>query len=468
MNKQIFCLVLGFVLVSLTTQQPTALIELCRHGSRGPLNNTYDPTWSDDELGELTPVGMRQHYILGTILGMQYPTILNSTNPNDIYMIADNITRCAQSAISQSFGIWNGDGPGLGSGYPAALAIPPCDVLAAQKIALNLSDSYAIPNNYYPPPIITVNDETVYFFNSYGFCPEIIAQQATLLQDSDAQELWAMAQPTVQYINSVSSVPVNSFMDLMTFADTVLSNLIVAKPLPGNIPLSNLPILTNISFLTDWGFYHVFYGNPEVTALGAGVLINEIIQLIENALTGNNFTPFSLLSGHDTNVGAFMAVIGYYNESCILANWNAALNGQLLPPYPLCYYPPFASTIKVEVYNTSNPYIIIKYNDVVVPLCGPSGMCPVNQFIQIALNGISQYTTSQVISTCQQQLETKAAPKPTEAFVVSEVENFNLSSMIQNIMIALLSMTTIFLLVKNVNDKRKYEAELERVRGIMI
>jgi hypothetical protein len=43
------------------------VIELCRHGAREPLYSEYKPHLIPSK-GELTPVGMRQHYNLGDFL----------------------------------------------------------------------------------------------------------------------------------------------------------------------------------------------------------------------------------------------------------------------------------------------------------------------------------------------------------------------------------------------------------------
>ena len=76
--------ILSFLLIfhsSITSaqQSPDLVIELYRHGARTPTSNTYDPYFSNSDLGQLTPIGMRQHYVLGKAIRETYGDFLPST-----------------------------------------------------------------------------------------------------------------------------------------------------------------------------------------------------------------------------------------------------------------------------------------------------------------------------------------------------------------------------------------------------
>jgi len=60
--------------------QPNQIIEVFRHGARGPLSG-YDKSWPNYEFGALTESGTRQHFVLGKTLTKKYPNISNRAYP---------------------------------------------------------------------------------------------------------------------------------------------------------------------------------------------------------------------------------------------------------------------------------------------------------------------------------------------------------------------------------------------------
>lgn len=61
----ILCAYLSYI--SLLSAKLHMVIELCRHGAREPIHLNYKPHMINST-GELTPVGMRQQFILGFFL----------------------------------------------------------------------------------------------------------------------------------------------------------------------------------------------------------------------------------------------------------------------------------------------------------------------------------------------------------------------------------------------------------------
>jgi hypothetical protein len=55
-----------------TTSKLLYVVELARHGARYPINPFYDYLATIGDAGELTSVGMRQHYNLGRYLRRDY------------------------------------------------------------------------------------------------------------------------------------------------------------------------------------------------------------------------------------------------------------------------------------------------------------------------------------------------------------------------------------------------------------
>lgn len=84
-NTIVFC----FLLCCVVHSKLKMMIEVFRHGAREPIYDFWDAK-SYKNPGELTNVGMRQHFLLGAQLRREYITELNFLspyyNPNEIYI----------------------------------------------------------------------------------------------------------------------------------------------------------------------------------------------------------------------------------------------------------------------------------------------------------------------------------------------------------------------------------------------
>ena len=99
------------------------VLEYSRHGARTPSADNFDNktgkyldlfnfTW--DGRGELTPIGMRQHYILGIRNRLKYSNFLDFSNFNhqEILIMSNLLNRTIESAYSQLLGMFPpGTGP---------------------------------------------------------------------------------------------------------------------------------------------------------------------------------------------------------------------------------------------------------------------------------------------------------------------------------------------------------------------
>jgi lysosomal acid phosphatase len=76
------------LLIFCSSSVPIYLSQVFRHGARYPVNDLYDGTATKDFHGNLTTIGLRQHYLLGTYLAAEYSTtakLYNLTlNPREV------------------------------------------------------------------------------------------------------------------------------------------------------------------------------------------------------------------------------------------------------------------------------------------------------------------------------------------------------------------------------------------------
>jgi hypothetical protein len=113
--------------------------------------------------------------------------------------------------------------------------------------------------------------------------------------------------------------------------------------------------------------------------------VSTILNYTLGYVGGNNITNYVLLSGHDSNIVGLIDPMGIYTPDCVMANFKAYWEDGSTP-YPNCHFPWFASTLKVELYNTSEPYIKFYYEGNLIPICQNKEACPLNEFVNLMTN----------------------------------------------------------------------------------
>jgi hypothetical protein len=111
----LFCLCIKSLLKEVQSDEKLLFaLEHFRHGARGAYKSFNYNTWRDilneewKGSGELTPIGMRQHYLLGTSIRNKYKNFIsNEFNPNEIYVISSDVNRTLISAYSNLLGIFH-------------------------------------------------------------------------------------------------------------------------------------------------------------------------------------------------------------------------------------------------------------------------------------------------------------------------------------------------------------------------
>jgi hypothetical protein len=130
------------------------VFEHCRHGARGmkELKNDTDifkQKWIGSE--ELSAVGLRQHYLLGSLMRNQYSHLLdwNNYNTKDIFVYSTPTNRTIMSARAHLFGMFNNNNTKQLNKNQNEKSIP--NYLRNKSKILNfinktLNNSYILPN----------------------------------------------------------------------------------------------------------------------------------------------------------------------------------------------------------------------------------------------------------------------------------------------------------------------------------
>lgn len=164
------------IFLSLALSKVVFVTEISRHGARAP-NKLYSfdkSYWDSNLLGELTPTGMRQHYLIGQEFRRRYIediSLLNDIyNSNELYVQSTSSDRTIMSAWSQMLGLYPlGTGPNVT--FPAT---PPLNISEIFKQEIELGNS-ALLNNMQVIPINVIQGSKDTVLHGYDgeACPRI-------------------------------------------------------------------------------------------------------------------------------------------------------------------------------------------------------------------------------------------------------------------------------------------------------
>jgi len=399
-------LIAFLLLISLSLAQnsssPDLVIELFRHGARAPLHTTYAPDWYDYQLGELTTIGMREHYLIGRALADQYPDILGQNyNLSKIYLRSSVLARSIDSAASQMYGVYEGHGPALNSNssYPSSRAEPPFISSDIQQINQNLSNSQAIPGGYIPiAPNTTTDEGGVTLLEPTQVCFNLANNILENVLGDEAIQLWEDLAPTRQALQN-AGLSVNNPYDLGTLGDALVCDYYDGRTLPGNID-PNSEVYLNVTFARNWYFTQALWGAEQQRQLLSVPLFNYIFKYFDAKAAGTTDFQFMFLSTAETNLIDLLATLNILTADCLMDNYKAQLAGQDVP-HPNCNYTEFAASIILEFYNNSgSPTVIFKYNNVPMPVCSGQTECSYDEFKNLVNQSTNGYTPDDYKDDC--------------------------------------------------------------------
>jgi len=191
-----------------------------------------------------------------------------------------------------------------------------------------------------------------------------------------------------------------------------------------------------------------------------------MLQFLNGAINGTNNNTFMLLSGHDGNIASILGILGILEADFIMANFNSSVANASAPlPYPLSYWPRFASTFIVELYNkTTNPTVRILYNGEPITFteqmlhCNGEVYCGFSNFEALMMNALGNYTTDQINQECGYNGEN--GENPGNVGPSSSVNSFLLVAVI------LLTVLLGLAIGKNIMDRQKFEEKLIKFNSL--
>lgn len=370
-----------FVLLTFAfAQELVGLIEVCRHGARGPIGEyTFEDGLWPWGLGQLTPTGARMHYLNGYQFRrryiVQHQLFGPFYDPEEVYIRSTDVNRTLMSAQSQLYGLFP-DGPSLRTPELNVTAVPPIQIENLYNITHGLGQS-ALLKNYQPLPIYTEQKQLDHLLQGYSgaVCPrmnEILAEVANQTEYKTREKSYVdNFQAELMQLTGTNY----SFVNGGYVGDTMLCNQYEGYPQP---------------FTTDEGLYNELTGINNYTLnmpytnegmiLGCSEFFKRVSQTFNDTISGSTSLKFSFYSAHDTTLTAFLNCLGV----------------------PVGYQPPFASTLLFELWKQENGHLVkVIFNDfeMMLPGCGYSSPCPIDTFNTMLMSK----TTPDIEKACQLQ-----------------------------------------------------------------
>jgi len=392
---------IAFTSVASEDPSPSLVIEVFRHGARGPEFSQYDEAhyWGNNA-GQLTSSGTRMHYLLGVALKNQYPKLLEKYDAEKIYARSTDMNRTIMSVYSHLYGIFQDNGPALAPGVKKDEAIPPYQSDAIQKTVQTLDNSYALPNNVQAVPIHVTTQERDNVLRPWSACPLANKWYADGMGDKESSSVYESdMKDVVSHLNE-KGLKTKNIDELYAISDMAITNKFQGIALPAGITVDSQHF-NDLNFLAEWvtiKSVDLFDDQKSLYALG---LLNTIKDYMNGKINGTNILDFVFLSGHDTTLLSLLVPFNITTKDCFRENFKNMKENKDLP-YPHCKFPVYASNLIFELYKAPEPYVVFKYNGNAVPFCGKEdNKCTLKEFESYIQKVTKSFTMSDYQNMCQ-------------------------------------------------------------------
>ncbi|EHB09870.1 Prostatic acid phosphatase [Heterocephalus glaber] len=338
-----------------------------RHGDRSPIETfPNDPigesSWPDG-FGQLTQLGMKQHYELGEYLRKRYGKFLNESYKREqVYIQSTDVDRTLMSALAN-----------------LAALFPPVGTSIWNPSLL-----------WQPIPVHTVavsEDRLLYL--PFRNCPRFQELESETLK---SEEFQTRIQPYKDFIKTLPTLSGFQGRDLFEIWSKVYDPLYCEGIHNFTLPswatkdtMTKLRELSELSLLSLYGIHK----QKEKSRLQGGVMINEILNHMKSATQPQKYKKFVMYSAHDTTVSGLQMALDVYNG--------------ILPPYASCHL--------IELYLEKGEYFVEMYyrnetqhepHPLTLPGCTHS--CPLEKFDELVTPVIPQDWSTECMITSNHQV----------------------------------------------------------------
>jgi len=436
-------------ITSVYAESPDLIIELFRHGARAPDKSTYDTEkyWVN-RLGQLTPVGMRMHYILGASMRERYPELLSKYDPQKVYVRSTDLDRTLMSAYSHMQGIFQQSGPEIEKNIDLSN-------LGSESVKETLTGRNALPGKAQVVPIYSLFNAEDHLLRGFFHCERQYQYRKQNLEDAKTVSLAKNEMKEVVQYLAGKGIQAKDIPGLKDVGEAAISHKFENINLPGGITPDS-QFFKDVKFAYEYFYAKVHEGLPLQRALYAAPILESIVKYIDDFLTGKTPRNAIFLSAHDTTLMSLLAAFNVTNPDCLVENYRDEKAGKPVK-YPHCAYPQYASNLIFEVYKTSEPSIAFYYDGKPINLCdNGNNRCTVKDFINSYVKKVTEgLTMEDYYMTCDSK-----HPRNQTAGVESKSRRVVLQSMggmtrLEVILMALSILLSLLIVVNWINKKRE-------------
>lgn len=338
-----------------------------RHGDRSPIetfpNDPIKETSWPQGFGQLTQLGMEQHYELGEYIRKRYGKFLNeSYKHQQVYVRSTDIDRTLMSAMTNLAALFPPEGISLWN-----------------------------PNlPWQPIPVHTVPlVEDRLLFLPFKNCPRFQELESETLKSEEFQK---RLQPYKDFMETLPKLSGYHGKDLFGIWSKIYDPLFCESVHNFTLPswatgdtMTKLKELSALSLLSLYGIHK----QKEKSRLQGGVLVGEILSHMKTATQPWNHRKLIMYSAHDTTVSGLQMALDVFNG--------------ILPPYASCHL--------MELYLEKGEYFVEMYyrNEthhepypLTLPGCTPS--CPLTKFAELVAPVIPEDWSTECRITSKHQV----------------------------------------------------------------
>jgi len=371
--------------------QPKLVIELFRHGARGPVYTNGEPYWRGKE-GKLTDAGKAQHFIAGVKLMQRYPHLEKILmQPGKMYLQTTMSSRTQESLQAHLWGLFFGK----------LAKIDEFDIFdpnfyqkfkesQTAKLYFNPEIYEKKAKNFVPTQIHMTPMREEYELLITEICPRV----RKMLEPSKQKDLEHFMRKIAKMIHAELGIELSP-TEIRDFYDLQVANLFEGQPIKGNLkPDSEL-----WKYIKAAGDYYVMserFGSAKQRNILGVPLLTKIGNFLENAKKDTQDYSLVLLSAHEFTLMTFLASLDIIHPDCI----RNKLEGN--EDRTLCHAPYFASSILIELWQREGGHQVrMLYDGEPIPFCGKEdGFCDYD-FVKGVFDRItSRYSMEDVKRKC--------------------------------------------------------------------
>ena len=430
------------------------IVEMTRHGSRGPAVPVQTPTWVTNSLTqELTPVGERQHYLLGLNTRKKYSALLNTDlGPTEYYIRSTNVNRTIMSAMAHGFGVLTKlNAANLPFANGAVQLNPPLDTNNIFYDNTDTPFTTPLPSAIETFPIHTQLDLSKdILFGVVSSCPAVEttmkANQNALVTEAEG---WQQLKNLVERVANKYSLPgLNWLNTIPLLARCAALGDYAAQdyrnnPTPVINPFGSASDQNDYTLLQRCYTYYqmsLYKNGNSAAKVFTSPLLNQILVWFDQKVATTNPLPlkYALFSGHDTSLEPFLYLLNILGPDC---QANDLKSGTATSTVDCQLSPGTASQILWELIKKrdSGKYVVkFTYNGKYYDFCGRGGsdeygdpLCTLDEFKEVVrANWLVDY--GQICGEAQAVTATPIPPNETVTVVNGATGNATLTALSNN------------------------------------